>query len=89
MCQVSLQKVELNFHLFSKSLWEKRFCKIGTMPFITCDHNSRLVDDEEYVQKYNDYFIARKLYVWLDVPFSDDDVSLFSSVGKSNEIGNI
>lgn len=52
------------------------------MPFITADFDNRLVDDDEYVQKYKDYCIARKLYVWLDAPFPDDDVSLFFSSRK-------
>lgn len=47
------------------------------MPFITDDYDNRLVDDDEYVQKYKDYFIARKLYVCLDALFPDNDVSFF------------
>lgn len=51
------------------------------MPFITNDFDNQLVDDDEYVGKYKDYVIARKLYVWVDTPFADDDVRVFSSVG--------
>lgn len=47
------------------------------MPFITDDFHYKLVDDDEYVEKYKDFAIARKLYVWQDVPFPDDGVSLF------------
>lgn len=51
------------------------------MPFITNDFDHLLVDDEEYVkEKYKNYVILRKLYVWLNDPFPDSDVSLSSSV---------
>lgn len=52
------------------------------MPFVT---SSQLVDDDEYVKYHKDYVIARKLYVWMDAPFPDDDVFPFLLVSIRND----
>lgn len=46
------------------------------MPFITNDLYNKLVDDKEYEEnlrnKYDGYIIARKLYICLPGPISND-----------------